>query len=58
MAIEDAAARGLIVLTYPGKSADWWRLPKMGLRLVRVKPCGEGLNAKPHNPGILDVDHR
>ena len=30
-AVDEAGARGLIVLTYPGKNGDWWRLPKMGL---------------------------
>jgi hypothetical protein len=29
--VDEAAARGLIVLTYPGKSGDWWRLTEIGL---------------------------
>jgi hypothetical protein len=30
-AVQEAAAKGWLVLTYPGKSEDWWRLPETGL---------------------------
>ena len=49
-AVDEAVAKGWLVLTYPKKSGEWWRLPEMGFRLRAMGlVAGVHVSATPHN---------